>query len=64
MGNLLIGQRKLVNLKEEHSKSSLRVTMFLLLHLLNQMLFYNDNAYHKCFYGDVLGEEGQNEGLL
>ena len=64
MGNLLIEQRKLAALKEEHSKSSSRVITFLLLHLLNQMLFYNDNAYHKCFYSDVLGKEGQNEILL
>jgi len=57
MGSLLIEQRKLVVLKEEeHSKSSSRVITFL---SLNQMLLSVDNAYHKCFYGDVLGEEGQ-----
>ena len=59
MGNLLIEQRKLANLEEEHSKSSSWVTMLLLLHLLNQMLLSVGNAYHNCFYGDVLGEEGQ-----
>jgi len=64
MGNLLIEQRKLVGLKEEHSKSSSRITTFLSLHLLNQMLLSVGNAYHNCFYGDVLGKEGQNEILL
>ena len=63
MGNLLIEQRKLVGLKEEHSKSSSRITTFLSLHLLNQMLLSVGNAYHNCFYGDVLGKEGQNEIL-
>jgi len=59
MGNLLIEQRKLVGLKEGHSKSSSRVTTFLSLHQLNQMLLSVDNASHKCFYGEVLGEKGQ-----
>jgi len=59
MGSLLIEQRKLAGLKEEHPKSSSRVTMFLSLHPLNQMLLSNDNAYCKCLYGDALGEEGQ-----
>jgi len=61
MGNLLIEQRELAGLKEEHPKSSSRVTTFLSLH---QMLLSVDNAYHKFFYGEVLGERGQNEVLL
>jgi len=65
MGNLLIKQGKLAVLKEEeHSKSSSRVIMFLSLHPLNQMLLSVGNVCHKCFYEDVLGEEGQNEVWL
>jgi len=59
MGNLLIKQRKLANLEEEHPKNSSLVTVFLLLHPLNQMLLSNANAYYKCLYGDALSEEGQ-----
>jgi len=59
MGNLLIEQRKLVGLKEEHPRSSSRVIMFLSLHPLNQMLLSVDNAYHQCFYEDALSKEGQ-----